>query len=1144
MLLGTGRSAATETSPDNEVVGRVLAGESEAFNILVLRWLPAAHACAYSHLANHTEAEDATQEAFIKAYQLLDQLRDTSKFGAWLITIVRNAAGRLRMRRSRETTLEAEHEARAVAPAPDMGRLDMQRQVREHVMQLEENDREVLLLHYFTGKSTPEIGEALGLSAEAVRKRLQRAREALGERLLTNAAEALQPERSHDERARAVLAALGACRVSWKPRTSNGASASTRGAGILRSKAVVGFGVSVVALLAVIVATMTHRSADAPDQPATKARPAVAKDLPSSSSEYDSSARPAGPTSDPGVTPPSKTEPPSTGAAKATRTVHGVIKEMGDKPVAGARIDPAGAKEQPAKTAAPKAKLVSDTSGRYAFEWSENISELNIFAMRFGRERILCTAMPLDADVEIQSLLTPGVSSGRRTGATGPTIVSVTDGVGAPLSGVAVRAETSTGDIVATTDTAGLFRPDTSLSEKELFLSRDDYAPESFRYYADSPINIVLRRPGALRVRVTKAGAPVPHATVRVSGETSPKAVTDADGVALYEALPAPLAYTVGLADYPDAYEITGRTTVVEGKTVDCEVHVIDRYPCAVRGSVFDADGRPVKGIELRVQQADSPANYRKITTDDRGAFEAGLVSGTSRIVPIPESLKRSFVDQGLTETSFEVKVDGTVSVVQHDFHLKRINPHVTVRLLDGEGKPVTRAEIVIVPGLQASNSKFMVTAPDGTFTTTREYANFIRAVDPDRKCIGTASVPAGADVVDVLLIMPIGKIRGRVVDQSGKAVPSITVNAYLQQTPGEEHPRGESSSGRTVSDTQGYVVIDSLPIGRSYVVQAWPEEFAVLGYLPSNIVVASATPEEFTVRLGSANAKISGRVIDDSRKPVPNASVFFNSADFNKLVYSRQVFTDESGRFSANVVAGEYTVGAARLTSTSLSSELVTVSAPASDVVLVVPFGEKTLATQNPELAQANNMMKQLGLVFKMFAGENKDKYPQLSKTFGVFSPDLSQIYPEYLNDATLADRLGGKLDVKTGYLGFLINDEESGLRVLDAYEQLGPEGLGDPETLRQYKESLGTESAPALMPLQEGVERFLITDINNPAGAAQVQSSIPITWEMPGPLRPDGGYVTYMDGHVEWVSYPGKFPMTPEFIARLNAIAASRKK
>ena len=82
------------------------------------------------------------------------------------------------------------------------------------------------------------------------------------------------------------------------------------------------------------------------------------------------------------------------------------------------------------------------------------------------------------------------------------------------------------------------------------------------------------------------------------------------------------------------------------------------------------------------------------------------------------------------------------------------------------------------------------------------------------------------------------------------------------------------------------------------------------------------------------------------------------------------------------------------------------------------------------------------------------------------------------------------------------------------------------------------GLNGGHTIYQLREGVERFLITDINNPNASAAAQSSIPILWEMPWGSEKPGGTVLYMDGHVEWVNFPGKFPMEPEFIERLAGL------
>jgi len=79
----------------------------------------------------------------------------------------------------------------------------------------------------------------------------------------------------------------------------------------------------------------------------------------------------------------------------------------------------------------------------------------------------------------------------------------------------------------------------------------------------------------------------------------------------------------------------------------------------------------------------------------------------------------------------------------------------------------------------------------------------------------------------------------------------------------------------------------------------------------------------------------------------------------------------------------------------------------------------------------------------------------------------------------------------------------------------------------------------------LREGIERFLITDINNPAGSARAQSEIPVMWDQcqfrimtlgGSPITfnhvPGGSNILYMDGHVEFQRYPGDFPLDPGYM------------
>jgi prepilin-type N-terminal cleavage/methylation domain-containing protein/prepilin-type processing-associated H-X9-DG protein len=93
-----------------------------------------------------------------------------------------------------------------------------------------------------------------------------------------------------------------------------------------------------------------------------------------------------------------------------------------------------------------------------------------------------------------------------------------------------------------------------------------------------------------------------------------------------------------------------------------------------------------------------------------------------------------------------------------------------------------------------------------------------------------------------------------------------------------------------------------------------------------------------------------------------------------------------------------------------------------------------------------------------------------------------------------------------------------------------------------------IALESGATIYRLREGIERFFITDINNPAGSASAQSELPVMWDQVGGItwdgelgipfnhQPGGGNVLYMDGHVEFIKYPGEFPVNAGWYMQFN--------
>src|SRR5687767_15722915 len=86
---GSTPSMLTFQLPDAALVARTLSGDSDAFEALVLRHQKKAHAVARAHGVAAGAIEDVVQDAFLAAFRDLGSLRDTAKFGPWLVSIAR-----------------------------------------------------------------------------------------------------------------------------------------------------------------------------------------------------------------------------------------------------------------------------------------------------------------------------------------------------------------------------------------------------------------------------------------------------------------------------------------------------------------------------------------------------------------------------------------------------------------------------------------------------------------------------------------------------------------------------------------------------------------------------------------------------------------------------------------------------------------------------------------------------------------------------------------------------------------------------------------------------------------------------------------------------------------------------------------------
>ena len=176
-------------------------GDLNAYGQIVRRFQNMAVGYAYSILGDFHLAEDASQEAFIRAYLDLSQLREPTAFSGWFRKIVSVRCSRL-TRGKRVPTVPLEVEMASDKPGPDeIAEIqEMKDRVRWAVQALSEREREVTALFYIDGYSQNEIGEFLEIPSRTVKSRLHTARTKLRERMMDMVKEHLYEQRpSRDE---------------------------------------------------------------------------------------------------------------------------------------------------------------------------------------------------------------------------------------------------------------------------------------------------------------------------------------------------------------------------------------------------------------------------------------------------------------------------------------------------------------------------------------------------------------------------------------------------------------------------------------------------------------------------------------------------------------------------------------------------------------------------------------------------------------------------------------------------------------------------------------------------------------------------------------------------------------------------------
>lgn len=169
---------------DAMLVEACLRGESHAFDTLVDRYQGPLFAATYRITGSVEDAMDATQNAFVNAYEKLNTFDPSYRFFSWIYRIAVNQALNLINKRRPESELDGNLASAARNPDTELSRSEASRHLQRALREIGPGDRTVIVLKHFEGLSYREIGELIGVPEKTVKSRLFTARRRLREVLV------------------------------------------------------------------------------------------------------------------------------------------------------------------------------------------------------------------------------------------------------------------------------------------------------------------------------------------------------------------------------------------------------------------------------------------------------------------------------------------------------------------------------------------------------------------------------------------------------------------------------------------------------------------------------------------------------------------------------------------------------------------------------------------------------------------------------------------------------------------------------------------------------------------------------------------------------------------------------------------------
>lgn len=860
-----------EKRQDKAAVRRTLAGDRNAFEPLVKRYSGVAYSVAFARLRNAADAEDAAQEAFVRAFRHLDTLDDPSKFGSWIVGITRNVGVDMLRRREREGRWTTGDWVDMVDSRGEIEQRELRLLLRQQILDLSEEHREVLTLHYFAQKSTQQIAELLGQPREAVKKRLQRARAALGERMAGQIDLAFESSRSREsDLAKKVMAAILVAPVAWKAGAAGAVATAGTAGGLGWLAGIAG------AVKATAIATVVVIAGGLSWWGASQLREPNAGNSAASASE-GSGVREEAQAAGPAASPPSsakQSEASSSDSGPATASLHGpttlrgvVLANGVPVPEAIVRIEYIDWK----KTAwPPETPCIRETATNPAgcFEMA-HVPSSNCFILASkGDSAGYAWWNGVDNDIQVN------------TEAAGTITGTVTDASGSPVTGawifpdrcsaapkelwsnyaLGLRTRTRADGSFAMTC---LERGDwmVSVKAKGFATLSTDFLPMG------APARLTLHQGGAATGLVLRADTRAPLAGVTLTMPGLCRwdhfwAESDSDGRYEIAGL-RPGQYMVSSldAEYVSVDSWQG-VEIRDGQTA--EAPVIEVLPGGnIEGRVFDADtGAGVAGVEL-IAEVPPVGVLGPVTTDAAGTYSLRALEQHNYTLSVTKT-------PGYKAAPAQARRRITVSPMDRfqgvDFALHRCRP-IAGMVRNAAGAPAAaEVEAVCVSGRfdpeRTRANELGVFALDGF--PSEETVRVRACLDEHTSgWFGPLTAPDGGINDLQLTLAPSTRIEGRVVDARNRPLEGWQVKAVSL---GER----ELSHGPVETGSGGRFMLPYLPEGEAAVLVA-PPRTAFRGneeYLRVRLSRGKALQNLLIVY--DSGLTISGNAVGNARSGVP----------------------------------------------------------------------------------------------------------------------------------------------------------------------------------------------------------------------------------------------------------------------------------